>query len=323
MSGSSLRVNYYLRPSKCVERKMLREVISKMSGFEDIKKYRYIGFGAKYFTDFILFHKEFGICKMISIECEENKPESYEFNKPLRCIDIEFGQASAVLNRIFWQSIQKDIIWLDYDNSITSQMLFDFKNAIIKASSGSLIVFSCNSSCRQDGIENKEQYLQNYCKETLSFNIDKKDLSRNRIHRVIKQMYDNIVKEALYEKNALNSKYVFKQLIYFKYSDGAPMITIGGILIREEDEAVFDKCGFNQLNYISQNDEPFEIESPKLTYKEIQEVNKYLPIDDITTIDLPFLPKDKILIKKERENINNYVKLYRYFPYYMEVQSFN
>ena len=100
MAGSSISVNYNIRPCKSIERKMMCEMISRLTVFDYIKNYRYIGMGAKYFVDFSLLHKEFGINNMYSMEinsAEKNK-KRFEFNKPFNCIKMLFGNASDILN---------------------------------------------------------------------------------------------------------------------------------------------------------------------------------------------------------------------------------
>ena len=100
MAGSSASVNYNIRPCKSIERKMMCDMISRLTVFDYIKNYRYIGMGAKYFVDFSLLHKEFGIDNMYSMEINsaEKNRKRFEFNKPFNCIKMLFGNASDILN---------------------------------------------------------------------------------------------------------------------------------------------------------------------------------------------------------------------------------
>ena len=56
--------------------------------------------GAKYFTDFLLFHNEFGVTDMISIEAERERAMRYEFNKPLKSIQMIYGTTNEVLPKL-------------------------------------------------------------------------------------------------------------------------------------------------------------------------------------------------------------------------------
>ena len=55
------KVNYYIRPKKQIERKILIELLNQISVLLSIplNKYTYVGMGSTYYYDFILFHKFF------------------------------------------------------------------------------------------------------------------------------------------------------------------------------------------------------------------------------------------------------------------------
>lgn len=80
MPGSDQNINYQIRPSKSIERKMMCELVKEIQIIQGTSELRYIGMGAKYFTDFLLFHNEFGVTDMISIEAERERAMRYEFN---------------------------------------------------------------------------------------------------------------------------------------------------------------------------------------------------------------------------------------------------
>lgn len=108
------KINYSLRPAKNIERKMLCEVITRLSLIQSIEKYRYIGFGSPYFTDFVLLHKMFGINDLISIEKDKFNEARFIFNKPYSCIDMMFEDSHDALKKIKnWK--KPTILWLDYD----------------------------------------------------------------------------------------------------------------------------------------------------------------------------------------------------------------
>ena len=116
MPGSYESINYSLRPAKNIERRMLCEAFRKLSEFERLDRYRYIGFGSTFFSDFSLFHKSLRITDSISIEKDVQNHERFEFNRPYRCIRIEFGESNEVLPKLAWDV--KTIVWLDYDYTL-------------------------------------------------------------------------------------------------------------------------------------------------------------------------------------------------------------
>ena len=66
--ASSDYINYVIRPNKTVERKLIFETLSRLAPIFNFAEYRYIGFGALWFVDFVMAHKYLSIANMISIE---------------------------------------------------------------------------------------------------------------------------------------------------------------------------------------------------------------------------------------------------------------
>jgi Putative O-methyltransferase len=92
--------DYRIRTNKNAERKMLADAFRCLSSFEHIENYRYIGFGSITFADFVLFHKVLNISDMISIEAKADYKSRFNFNKPYRCIRMEYGESNIVLPKL-------------------------------------------------------------------------------------------------------------------------------------------------------------------------------------------------------------------------------
>lgn len=146
MPNTDIKINYYLRPQKSIERKMFCHLFRELNSIFSLKDYEYIGMGAKYFVDFIIFHREFGFQKMVSIEADEDNKEKYIFNKPLNCIEMEYGFSSEALHNIDWLKYKNKIIWMDYDDQLRDFMLEDIQTILTKIHSGSMFFFSFNST---------------------------------------------------------------------------------------------------------------------------------------------------------------------------------
>ena len=125
MPGSDQNINYQIRPSKSIERKMMCELVKEIQIIQGTSELRYIGMGAKYFTDFLLFHNEFGVTDMISIEAERERAMRYEFNKPLKSIQMIYGTTNEVLPQIDQFEEKMNLVWLDYDGAFSEGMLSD------------------------------------------------------------------------------------------------------------------------------------------------------------------------------------------------------
>ncbi|MCB8814723.1 O-methyltransferase [Desulfosporosinus shakirovi] len=308
-------INYYLRPAKSIERKFFCDIFRKLCLFSPINNYKYIGFGARYFIDFNLFHKELGIEKMISIEenaTEEKEQERFEFNKPFKCIEMIFKNSSEAINQITWDS--ESIVWLDYDKIFSKSMLNDIKNVVLSMLPNSVILVTCNRCYSIDEhIENRFVKFKEEFMEDVPIDAKKTDIRSKIFHNLINKMINNKINEALIEKNRNiaeeEKKLIFKQLVYFTYKDGAPMITTGGIIIRKENETVFTEAKFYEFLFNQDITQPYDIYLPNLTYKELQKINSKMPCENWADIDLFGL---------NEEDLQKYMELYRYFPYYME-----
>ena len=136
-------INYRLRPAKAVERKMLCEALRRLSAFGDIAKYRYVGFGSAYFTDFVLFHRALGIASMVSIEHDTDNEARFEFNKPFGCVTMKYMPASQALPALPWN--ERTIFWLDYDGQLDEEVLSDVAAVATRAVSGSVLIVSVNA----------------------------------------------------------------------------------------------------------------------------------------------------------------------------------
>lgn len=318
MSGSSEHVNYAIRPCKSIERKMMCEIIAKLNTFDQVSNYRYIGMGAKYFIDFSLLHKEFGITKMYSMEIDskpENK-ERFDFNKPYNCIQMLFGNSSDLLNstKFNWKN-EKNIIWLDYDGGIRGKQLEDIETCVSKVESGSIIFTSFNSdfgekfkqSSPTEKIEIFKSRIQN---EELVKLVKPKDLAGEKIYETINRMFDMVIKNKILERNRIALKKEDRlrccQLVYFKYADSqAPMLTIGWIFYNDKDIEKFEKCKFIDLEFFNDTDKPYDITVPNFTYKELSILNQNMP-------NLKY-PIEGAGFFSESE-VEMYRKIYKYFP---------
>lgn len=101
----------------------------------------------------------------------------------------------------------------------------------------------------------------------------------------------------------------FQQLINLSYSDDAQMMTMGGILYKEADQAVMERCGFNDLLFYRDGDDPYVIKAPILTPREIRYLNTLLPKKPATSLKLPGVPES---------DLEAYEMIYRYYPSFVE-----
>lgn len=328
--SSFRKINYKLRPAKSVERKMIADAVRLLTVFQPLKNYQYIGFGSIYFADFSLFHRTLGIEKMISIEQNFSAENRVNFNKPFSCIDVKFENSLTALPKIDLKS--PSIIWLDYDNKISSDILSDIDTVITNIQTKSILLISVNIQAESlpTSDEKPSISIQDYRLNELERQIGKakiplgvsgKDLSPKSNHQTIRSVIIDEIQEALSIRNGIASndseKITFQQIFNFKYEDGAPMLTIGGIFLNEELIEDFNFASFENLDFYRSSEQSYEIEIPSLTNKE----TAYL--DSIIHEKLDFsdfslknpVNKDDFIPEKE---MLSYAKIYRYYPTFAE-----
>lgn len=320
-------VNYVLRPAKNIERKMIRDLLSRLFPFGGTESYRYIGFGAKYFADFALFHRCLHIDDMISIEGGAFSQKVYEFNKPFKCINMMYGTSNEVLPKLKYD--KKVIVWLDNDKNLSKSVLSDLCTIISRSLSGSLIIVTYKSDPPKiDQLKKKyntgdthglirRALVEQLGEEYIPVGIIEDGLSKwTNYSRVLAKIIKNSVDEILSSINMGKDENQVKhcqQLMYFDYKDNAEMSTLVYIVHNSCDRIKIDECHFETFDFVRQNLEPYKIDVPCFTYKEMSSLYANMPLDiaqiDTSGIDLEIFP---------REDVLRFAKFYKYFPNFLE-----
>lgn len=329
MAGSTRKINYGLRPAKNIERKMMRDMFTHvLSGFNS-SEYKYIGFGSKYFIDFILFHKTLHISKMISIEADRTNRDRYTFNKPYSCIEVKTGLSSEVLPKLIYE--ERTISWLDYDSRFNKSMLEDLDYLTKNSKCGSIICLSYN--CEPYKPEEKVKFAQAHEVEATYKNLFESIVGRENIpvgfseqgwgkksnfSLLLKNSVFNQVKKSIQERNNSieleSDKLKFEQIMYFDYSDQNQSMNTICFIIYSENEV--SNIGFEQaknLKFFNDGDVPYEISVPNFTFKEIRYLMEKMPAESIDTLELNPRVFDK-------NDVEKFIKYYKYFPSFNEME---
>ncbi|NVM20275.1 MAG: hypothetical protein HWN68_00660 [Desulfobacterales bacterium] len=310
MKASYEKINYNIRAAKCIERKMLCESFRRLSVFGKIESYNYVGFGSTYFSDFSFFHKSLDIRNMISIEKDENNKDRFEFNRPFRCIKMEYGSSNEILQKLNWDA--RTILWLDYDGRLNQEVLLDINSFCTKVTPGSLIIISVNAEPGKELGTRFQKLRDAVGHKKIPEGTREKDLLKWGTAKVFRAIIYNEIMQILNGRNGVRSqgnKLCYRQLFNFNYSDGAKMLTTGGIIYDEGQRPLFDRCSFRDLLYIREEDEAYHIEIPNLTFKEIRYLDEQLPRKQGQTLTISGV---------RQADINKYEKVYRYFPAFTE-----
>lgn len=311
--------DYRIRTNKSTERKMLSDALRRLSAFEPVEKYRYIGFGSVTFTDFVLFHKSLNITDMISIEAKREYEARFDFNKPYDCIKMRYGNSNDVLPELDWN--RKTITWLDYDGRLNDSILQDAALLSAKSLSGSLIIITVNAQGYQSP-RGEKNYLkiEKFLLKKFSEQLDREvptwvrgvNLQGDEMANTCRKIIYDEIKANLRDRNGMtiaNDILEFEPLFNFVYSDNARMLTIGGILYKHSDADILKKCQFDALDFIQKD--LYEIKIPIITPRERHFLNQQLPKGALNKL------KDIGLTDDE---IKNYSRSYRYSPSYAEIE---
>jgi hypothetical protein len=317
MAGSGDKIDYNLRPAKQIERKMLCEAFRRLSFFQSVESYRYIGFGSFYFADFKLIHKSLGITDMMSFELESWKRKRFEFNNPFRCVKLRFGHSNDLL-KTNWQN-RRTILWLDYDSPLDKFCLRDVSFFCNNAVSGSVLLVTVDAQTEADPAKLVQQFSKfkdgvndDDERERIPFGTTAKDLTGWGTARVSHKIIMNEIERVISERNLLaEDNFTFRQLFNFRYSDTARMLTVGGIIYSDREYEKYRACNFaRDLKFIRTGNDAYTIDLPRLTFREIRHLDSQLPIS-------PSKLRSKGI--KPRE-LRKYAKLYRWFPSFAEVE---
>lgn len=326
MSASYNKIDYRLRLAKSVERKMMCSVFQQLAVFYPLKEYKYVGFGSVAFLDFALIHRTLGIDLMYSMERQIADKERFEFNKPFDCINLRFGESQTELPLI--KDIEsKSIIWLDYDGKLSTPMLEDISLLFKQLTPGSLFCISYNSQpdtfnadssddlkkerlqSLLDRIDN--QYLPEYLLKEPYPNLNKIGL-RSACYDII----DLVIKDALKARHSYGEDIKAEQIFFFSYNDGAEMNTIGWLFYDDKTKDRLESFNNSNLPFVVKDNTPFEIIVPKLTFKEMKELEAKFPNINNCLDCFEKLNAKGILPRKD---IEDYYKIYKNFSPFAEV----
>jgi hypothetical protein len=321
------KINYYLRPNKQVERKILIDILLHFREFINLKDFTYLGMGSVYYYDFLLIHKMLGLNKLISIDSKETV-KRFNFNKPYDFIDFKNTTTTKFLSTYDWKS--NSVIWLDYDSYFSKGadlVINDIKLLAQNCIKNDIVFLTVNSSPPTE--DKKQEFIDKYDKYISPEYKSLVYTSRNKFHYLVQNIINNVfVEENLYHK------YKYNKICSFLYSDNAPMYTMGCFFTDGKSQLTqikkMHKCISLDVKAIQ------NIEIPHITYKEkhyldsniirlqkwvkyyTKKVKKVETDDKIAREAIEKILHDKMEIELNLNQITNYIENYRFMPQYYE-----
>jgi hypothetical protein len=316
-SDSFKQFHYGLRPSKQVERKIMIEVLLRLSkaGY-DISDYVYLGFGSVYYVDFVMFHKYLFIQDMVCVEWGE-VPKRMKFNKPFKFIKLKMGALLQYIPNI--RRTKKYLVWLDYDRSLDLEMLQDIDGCLNRLGPQSIFIITIDARPKlpkdlfdvEDMATNEREKLKvETYREWFGKYVDE-EITLDTISRsnVAPLFYEVVLERMRQTLSRRGNGLRFYQIFNFIYQDGAPMLTVGGIVGTDEDKESLQSCGILGHKFVRTGSQCVEISVPPLTIREKQWLDSRLH-GKLTATNLQF--------ELEQNFLDNYRKFYKEYPTYIE-----
>lgn len=319
--ASSDYVNYAIRPNKSVERKLIFELLSVLSPVLNLPEYRYIGLGAPWFVDFVMAHKNLSIMEMISIEQDEFLASRAEFNKPYACVEVIAGDSETVLPDLALEELPL-MVWLDYDTGLEGPVLTDLSTLCRRAPTGSVIIVTVNAhrGTLPTHDENETEYksfsdrLRALAGDLIPPDVPKEAAQKTGFPPYLASLLFNHMHRQV--RRAGREGESLLPLLNIGYSDNAPMVTVGGIIVDEPSvpqiRTVLDD---KNMGKFLDEERHLRIGVPPLTLKEKAVLDQLLPCSDAPTEQ----DVKEIGFRLKPSQIAAYHRFYLYYPIFGEV----
>lgn len=307
---SYLKVQYDLRPAKQVERRMLIDAFHMlaMANFP-IRDYQYTGFGSIYFVDFILFHKLLGITRMTSIEHSDKVERRVKFNQPYGFVDVVIRSAADVIPTL--SPDLRHILWLDYDDVLSSTQLADIRLATTYLSPGSILLVTVDAEPPGREADGPTEWMEHFHQEAgelaHAFS-DVRDFRESNLLKVNIQIIERAIKAGMVGRSNVS----FAPLFNFLYADGHRMLTMGGMIATSTERRQIDGCKIINAEFVRRDFRraPYEVRVPRITRKE------RLYLDSAMPCRAGWKPK---AFELSPNDVEAYRQIYPYFPAYAEL----
>ena len=272
-------VNYSLRPNKHVQRKLMIATLRELAGELKLEDYQYVGLGSLWYVDFILAHRELGIGSLVSIESES--PDRAEFNRPFDCVHVEAGDSTSVL-RNYPIEERRAVVWLDYDSRLDGPVFEDIGILMSRAVSGSIVVVTVDARVDQvkdvKGPDGQQMDREAAIKYIAGDRVPSRELGKYLTRRRFPDLVAEILQSAfLHELRISGREEDFLLLFNFRYADGAPMVTVGGIIADGDTRKAIDDAKIGKEGLFPPGKNPHVIDVPILTPREKLAMDRLLP----------------------------------------------
>lgn len=307
-------INYSLRPNKAIQRHIVFDGLDIIDRAVPISKSVYIGFGSIWFSDFIWAHKRMGLVDLISIERDPVGASRARFNAPYRTVTVEEGDSTPVLRDLAAreQIAEKSwIAWLDYDRSISTEVLEDVDIILTHAPQNSNLIVTLDAGGLGKSAAKRRDYVLDLVGDAFPDDLDVVDFEKERMPRTLGVCMTSYMRARAADIGRPGG---FVPSFLIPYRDTSPMVTIGGILPSAGARGAALHCVESE-DWIGFPTVP--VDAPALTLKEVSALQRLLPSGrKVTRASLKKVGFDLL-----EGQLLSYVEHYRRYPTFMQVVS--
>ncbi|MEQ1753507.1 MAG: O-methyltransferase [Micropepsaceae bacterium] len=315
-------VNYALRPSKVIARKVIFDCLRRARETLQEVSYEYVGMGSIWFVDFVMAHRALQIEKMTSIEASDIGYARARFNAPFACIRVKHGYTTDVLPTLGLDK-RATIIWLDYDTAIDDgPFIEDIDYLVDNVAPASILLFTVNAEIGKllrrinpqnpDKVRPKdvENHLMRRLGQSVPVQLTSDQLEPDTFASLVAGMLMSRIENSL-RRTSRNLQ--FAPMFNFVYRDGPRMATAGGMvgddLLLNDIRKQTSRTGWPGII-------PTPIQAPPLTLREKMAIDRLLPLARRPS---------KLRVQQEAgfplstKQIDAYFRYYAHYPAFAEI----
>lgn len=229
--SSTRRFDFRLRTNKSIERAIVFDSLKTLQPYLGQSPI-YVGLGSLWFVDFRMAHRQLGIETMISIEGDLQLVSRARFNRPYRSIEVVAGMTTDVVPGL----LERDelngrpwIVWLDYDSVLTEERVDELANLVRELPDGSAVLSTFNATPNFYGEYDRrvEALADMFGADIVGSGLQPEDVNKNHFGGVLARCVTQYLESVAIRARRPGG---FVSAIRLRYTDSAPMVTIGGLL---------------------------------------------------------------------------------------------
>ena len=306
-------VNYSLRPSKSIQRRIVFNGIRTLQSRLQLEQMVYVGLGSIWFTDFVMAHMLLEISDMVSIESDQTGYRRAVFNAPYATVRVCHGQSSQVLPTLYGDKIIRErpwVVWLDYDSDFNESLTDDIRSVIENAPENTVFLVTFNGKDDKYGIpEQRPSRLRELFGDVVPDTLSKPECKGDQMQETLANLAIDFMKSVAAESVRPGG---FIPAFRAIYKDTTTMVTVGGLMPSREKATIAENV-VKETNWKCRPEK--RIVAPHLTIREATILQSQLPRASGLSRNLV----QSLGFDLENEQIEVFEKYYREYPAFAQI----